>query len=114
MRIDFVVDSFSPYDQVGPTSSPKGERFRTYSRSGRSAEPEPPAPKGDQVQLSDQVPPARPQPAEEESESILDVAEQEMLGRLFPPGMFGNGVRAYRLAQGHGEAPLGQQIDMRT
>ncbi|MGQ9559934.1 MAG: hypothetical protein ACUVTG_09235 [Candidatus Oleimicrobiaceae bacterium] len=114
MRIDFVVDSFSSSDQVGPTPSPKGERFTTYSRSGLQAEPEPPAPKGDQVKLSGEVPPLPPQPPKEESESVLDLAEREMLGRLFPPGLFGNGVRAYRLAQGREEAPLGQHIDTRS
>jgi hypothetical protein len=114
MRIDFVVDSFSNYDQLGPAQSSRGERFKTYSRNGAQAEPAPVAPKADQVLLSREVPPSAPQRQEEDANTVLDLEEQEMLGRLFPPGLFGNGVRAYKLAQGEAPPALGQHIDTRT
>lgn len=114
MRIDFVVDSFANYDQLGPAQPAKGERFSTYGPRGAAARPEPSPATTDQVQLSKEQPSLPPAPQAEESSSVLDPEEQEMLGRLFPPGLFGSGVRAYKLAQGEVAPPLGRHIDTRT
>ncbi|MDZ7272210.1 MAG: hypothetical protein ONB17_11390 [candidate division KSB1 bacterium] len=111
MRIDLVVDSFSNYDQLRAPQRAGGERFHTYNRSAGVTSEVGRKEDSDKVILSGNVPPA----THAEEESPLDMAEQEMLGRLFPPGLFGNGVRAYRLAQGGEPAPkLGQHIDART
>ncbi|MBC7187192.1 MAG: hypothetical protein H5U38_09180 [Calditrichaeota bacterium] len=114
MRIDFVVDSFANYDQLGPAQPAKGDRFSTYGPKGTPARPEPSPGVTDQVQLSQKQPSLPPAHPVEESNSVLDPEEQEMLGRLFPPGLFGNGVRAYKLAQGEVTPPLGRHIDTRT
>ncbi|MCR4438160.1 MAG: hypothetical protein QHJ34_03855 [bacterium] len=114
MRIDFVVDSFANYEQLGPAQSAKGERFRTYGPKGAPARQEPPPAETDQVRLSEQRPTPPSAPLEQEISSVLDPEEQEMLGRLFPPGLFGSGVRAYKLAQGEVSSPLGRHVDTRS
>ncbi len=112
MRIDFTVDSFSNYDHLGASEPAKAERLRTYSRSGAVAAEKSAGPAPDKLVLSGNAPTAAP--VDESEERVLEAAEQEMLSRLFPPGLFGNGVRAYRLAQGELGPSLGQHIDTRT
>lgn len=112
MRIDFTVDSFSNYDQLSAAQPSKGERLQTYGRRGVSTSGAGAKAEADEVILSGKAHPVVN--AKEQEESVLEAAEQEMLGRLFPPGLFGNGVRAYRLAQGEPVHKLGKHIDTRT
>lgn len=111
MRIDFVVDAYS----------------RNYPNKGegRKAEQVSPAPPRSAAQPPkqrpvEQAPPQEAPHLDDESgapasEEVLTVQEKQMLHQLFPPGLFGSGIRAYRNAADpvREVQSLGKTIDVR-
>jgi hypothetical protein len=117
MRIDFVVDSFSGIQRIRHPQ-PAGNRPVDHSRE-QSTRPEPSRPErrdpNHKITQHKQTAPSQDQiDASREAAEILNADEKRMLQQLFPPGLFGAGIRAYRNISlpPTEHSHLGKQIDV--
>ena len=101
MKIDFIVDAYSKSQPLQP-SSPERRSNKTESASD-VAKPtnvnkaQAPVQNKKAATSKTQAPPkAAATTISKEAENVLNPEEKEMLQQLFPPGLFGAGIRAYR------------------
>jgi len=101
MKIDFVVDAYSKSQPLQPSSperrSNKTEPAGDVTKPANVAKTQAPiqnkkatAPKTQATQKTAAT------TISKEAENVLNSEEKEMLQQLFPPGLFGAGIRAYR------------------
>ena len=118
MRIDYIVDSYSRNYPLKPNKSER--KGQTDSANEKKvAEPQ-----NTQQQTKIERKPARVNKNEnikksqnvvsKEADKVLSVKEKQMLQQLFPPGLFGAGIKAYRnySSPSEEELKLGNTIDV--
>jgi len=119
MRIDYVVDSYS---RNYPVKTNKSEHKGQADSAGQKNVTEPKSPqqqtqinnKPSSVNKKDKVEKAK-NVVSKEAEKVLSAKEKQMLQQLFPPGLFGAGIKAYRnySIPADEELQLGSKIDVR-
>ena len=101
MKIDFVVDAYSKSQPIQP-SSPERRSNKTEPASDVA---KPTNVNKTQVPIQNKKAATPKTHAKQkaadtaiskEAENVLNTEEKEMLQQLFPPGLFGAGIRAYR------------------
>jgi hypothetical protein len=114
MRIDYIIDSYSQNYPVEPKNQEKtkqsgvktAEKIQesfTTQQTNESAKVEKPALEKKNDIVSD------------DANKVLNADEKQMLIQLFPPGLFGAGIRAYKYYSSSSEQvnTLGNKIDVR-
>ena len=119
MRIDYIVDTYSRNYPSRPDTNDRKKQIETPTQK--------PVEKVQDTETKAHIPsdPIKQSNTDdikiaksfvsEDADKVLSTKEKKMLAQLFPPGLFGAGIRAYQKYSSEAETvqKLGNRIDVR-
>ena len=116
MRIDYIVDTYSRNYPVSQNTNDQKKQVKTTTQKPAEKTQVNSHIKNDSIKKSaaDDIQVAKSF-VSKDADKVLDSKEKQMLAQLFPPGLFGAGIRAYKNYSTNAEEvpKLGNRIDVR-
>ena len=116
MRIDYIVDTYSKNYPARPDTNDHKKQVKTTTQKPADTKQVKSHIQNDSIKKSaaDDIKVAKSF-VSEDADKVLDIKEKQMLAQLFPPGLFGAGIRAYKNYSTNAEEvpKLGNRIDVR-